>query len=57
MTSAAADFEYSKDWLVTDSHRLSYYHVLGAPAGAVYIPFLRVFQYLFQIILLLLNEV
>lgn len=34
---------------MTDSHRLSYYHVLGAPAGAVYIPFLRLFQYLFRI--------
>jgi len=26
---ATADFEYSKDWLVTDLHRLSYYHVHG----------------------------
>ena len=24
---ATADFEYSKDWLATDSHRLSFYHV------------------------------
>lgn len=23
---AAAAFEYSKDWLVTESHRLSFYH-------------------------------
>jgi hypothetical protein len=40
MISAATDFEYSKDWLVTDSHRLSFYHVLGrAPAELCIHPF------------------
>ena len=31
VTPAAADFEYSKDWLVTDSHRLSSYPVQRIP--------------------------
>jgi hypothetical protein len=31
---AAAAFAYSKDWLVTDLHRLSSFHQLHAPAGA-----------------------
>jgi hypothetical protein len=29
---AVAAFAYSKDWLVTESHRLSFYHVQNAPA-------------------------
>ena len=40
--SAVTDFEYSKDWLVTDSHRLSFYHVLRrTPAEPCIHPFDR----------------
>ncbi len=36
MVPAAAAFAYSKDWLVTDLHRLSSFNQFHSPAGKLY---------------------